>query len=311
MLQRFNEAWTQLVDKMYGWFNSAILGLPNFILALLLFLFSLYFARQLKKIVRRGVGRATKNTTVVNVVSNLSVAVFMLFTIFLVLIVLELDEAVTALLGTAGVVGLAVGLALQDPMVNLFSGVLMSVKQYYQIGDHVETNGYFGKIKQITLRATILMTPDGQEVVIPNKDVVQNPIVNYSHYPCRRIDVQCGVAYGDDLRLAQKTALMAIKENVAFSSQHPVEFFYTEFGDSSVNFVIRFWQNITSPAHYLLAQHKCIIAIKEAFDRKGITIPFPITTLDFGVVGGQRLEDLAYFKKSNQDARTELSLSSS
>ncbi|MEM6967158.1 MAG: mechanosensitive ion channel family protein, partial [Bacteroidota bacterium] len=197
------------------------------------------------------------------------------------------------LLGTAGVIGLAVGLALQDPLINLFSGVLMSVKDYYQVGDIIESNGYFGKIKKITLRSTVIDQPDGQEVIIPNKDVLQNPLKNYSHNGRRRIELDCGVAYGDDLEKVESIALEAInKSGLDFRESAPIEFFYTEFGDSSINFRVRFWKNITSQGDYHKARHVAIKALKKAFDQNDITIPFPITTLDFGVVGGVRVDDI-------------------
>ena len=298
MLKRFNESFDKLVGKLGEWMDAIITMLPNIVLAAIVLGLSIFASRYLKKLVQNGLNRTTTNQTVIGVVSNIAVAVFMIIALFIVLNILDLNDALTALLGTAGVAGLAVGLALQDPMINLFSGVLMSVRTYYQVGDLIETNGYFGKIQQITLRNTIILTPKGQEVIIPNKEVVQNPLINYSHNGRRRINISCGVAYGDDLEKAQKVAIEAI-ENSSFdyNETKPVELFYNEFGDSSINFILRFWKKTTSQRDYLEAQSKAIIAIKKAFDREGITIPFPITTLDFGVVGGVPLDEMYPMKK--------------
>ncbi|MEM6320395.1 MAG: mechanosensitive ion channel family protein [Bacteroidota bacterium] len=201
---------------------------------------------------------------------------------FLILNILDLSDALTALLGTAGVAGLAVGLALQDPMVNLFSGVLMSVKDYYKVGDLVETQGHFGKIMKINLRSTIILSPKGQEIIIPNKDVLQNALINYSHNGRRRVDISCGVAYGDDLEKAKEVAIKAIEDsNISIRGNQPIEFFYTGFGNSSIDFTLRFWKNITSQLDYLDAQSRAIMAIKKAFDKNGITIPFPINHFRF------------------------------
>ena len=293
MLNQFSTSLTSLTTKLQSWFDGIVLALPNIILAALVLSLSIYLARYLKKLARKMINRITGNRTVVGVLSNVVVAVFMIFALFIVLNIMNLSEAVTALLGTAGVIGLAVGLALQDPLINLFSGILMSVKDYYQIGDIVETNGFFGKIQKITLRSTVIAMTDGQEVIIPNREVLQNPLKNFSHNGRRRIDVTCGVAYGDDLEQVKAIAIDAIKNSgLDLRETNPIELYFTEFGDSSINFVLRFWKNITAQSDYLAAKDIAIIALKKAFDNNGITIPFPITTLDFGVVGGLRVDEI-------------------
>ncbi len=293
MLDQFSDALKKLYEKLEAWFNDIVLALPNIVLAAIVLACSIFLARYLKRLACNALYRATGNKTVVGVLSNIVVGVFMILTLFIILNILNLSEAVTALLGTAGVIGLAVGLALQDPLINLFSGVLMSVKDYYQVGDLIETNGYFGRISKITLRSTVILQPDGQEVIIPNKEVLQNPLKNFSHNGKRRVDISCGVAYGDDLEQVKKIAINAIEEcGLNIRESNPIELYFTEFGNSSVNFTLRFWKNITAQADYLKAQDMAIIALKKAFDKNGITIPFPITTLDFGVVGGLRIDEV-------------------
>ena len=231
--------------------------------------------------------------------------------LFVVLGILNLDKALTSLLAGAGVVGLAVGLALQDPIINTFSGIIMSVKELYNVGDLVETNDYFGVIEKINLRSTILRTPTGQRVVIPNKDIVQNPLTNYSYSGERRIDVSCGVSYGDDLEKAKDIAVTAIQEGVDHNTNRDVELYFKEFGDSSINFIIRFWIKATSQAKYLTAQSAAIIAIKNAFDKNNIAIPFPIRTIDFGIKGGESLTDALPFEKIGHDSKEHANMNGS
>ncbi|MEL6253189.1 MAG: mechanosensitive ion channel family protein [Bacteroidota bacterium] len=294
MKEQFQQSFEKLFDKINGWMDSLILGLPNLILASLLVLASVFIARKIKKLSSKYLSRIINNSGVAGILSNLLVVLFMLLVLFLVLSILDLSEALTAFLGTAGVAGLAIGFALQDPMINLFSGMLMSVKDYYKLGDLVEIKDYFGYIQKINLRSTILLTLDGQEVVIPNKDVLQSPLKNYAHTPRRRIDINCGVSYGDDLEKVREIALEAIKTSgLDIRESQPIEFFFTGFGDSSIDFTLRFWKNIYHQEDYLEARDKAIVALKIAFDAHGITIPFPIRTLDFGIVGGTRLDQLA------------------
>lgn len=298
MFQQFKESLDKLVEKLLGWFDSIVLALPNLILAAFVLVISIFIARNLKKIAQKGLNKTSDNKTVTGLLSNMLVAIFMVISLFVILNILNLSDALTALLGTAGVAGLAVGLALQDPLVNLFSGVLMSVRDYYSVGDLVKTNDYFGKIKKINLRSTIILSPEGQKIIIPNKEVLQSALINYSHSGMRRIDLECGVAYGDDLEEVREIALKAIKEaDLNIPTYKSIEFFYTSFGGSSVDFVIRFWQNQTAQSTYLQAKSDAIIALKKAFDNQGITIPFPITTLDFGVVGGMGINEIYPPKK--------------
>lgn len=293
MFDQFSEATKKLWVKLASWIDNIVLALPNLVLAALVLSISLFLARYLKKVVEKALSRTTANRAVTSLLSTLIVTVFLIISLFIVLNILNLSEAVTALLGTAGVVGLAVGLALQDPLINLFSGVVMSVRDFYKINDLIETNGYFGTIQRINLRSTVLLQPDGQQVIIPNKEVLQKPLKNFSQNGKRRIDISCGVAYGDDLEKAKKIAIEAVANSgMDIKETSPIELYFNEFGDSSINFTLRFWKNITHQTDYLAAQDTAIIAIKKAFDANGITIPFPITTLDFGVVGGVRVDDI-------------------
>lgn len=293
MLLQIQQALQKLIGKLESWLEGFVLALPNIVVALLVLILSYFLARLLKKGARKGLLKATGNRTVVGVLANVIVGAFMVLVLFIILSILNLDDAFTALLGTAGVVGLAVGLALQDPLVNLFSGVLMSVRDKYSIGDLVETNGFFGTIHQINLRSTIILTPSGQEVIIPNKDVIQNPLINFTRSGQRRVELDCGISYGDDLEEVRALAIETIKNSgIDLMEDKPVEVFYKEFGDSSINFVLRFWSATTRQADYYAARNQAIISLKKAFDEHGITIPFPIRTLDFGIVGGVRLDDL-------------------
>lgn len=301
MFTRLNTSFEKLLDKLGGWLDYLVQALPNLLLAAIFLALSLLVARYLKRLSLKVLDRTTGKKTVKGLLSNLTVATFMLIVLFVILNILNLDEAVTALLGTAGVAGLAVGLALQDPIINLFSGVLMSVRDYYQVGDLVETNNFFGHITKINLRSTILMTPDGQEVVIPNKEVLQRPIKNYSHQASRRIEVSCGVAYEDDLEQAKTIAIEAIENSsIECVPDKPVELYFTEFGDSSINFVLRFWILANQASDFYVARDAAIIALKKAFDQNNINIPFPIRTLDLSSISPSGLGEAMRFQLQEQ-----------
>ena len=131
-------------------------------------------------------------------------------------------------------------------------------------------------------------------MIIPNKIVAQEPIKNYNKLAMRRVDLSCGVSYGDDLDKVRDITIAAIKEHVAYDTNRAVELYFNEFGDSSINYTLRFWlsDRKSGQADYLQAQSDAIMAIKRAYDSNDIMIPFPIRTLDFGIKGGEKLSEV-------------------
>ena len=280
-----------LKEKLLGWIDGIVLHLPNLVLSMIVMGIAFIISRSIQKYIQKLLRRVTKNITLAKLGANLATFGIMLIALFIVLGILDLDKALNSLLATAGVAGLAVGLALQDPMVNLFSGVVMSIKKYYKEGDLIKTNEYLGKITSVTLRNTVLLQPDGQEVIIPNKMVVQNPLTNYSHNGIRRVEIICGVSYSDDLDLVQTVVRSAIKENVDYlMPDKAIDVLFYEFGDSSINFRTRFWIDTTGQADVFLVQDQAIRSIKKAFDKEGISIPFPMRTLELAPAEYRQLE---------------------
>ena len=140
--------------------------------------------------------------------------------------------------------------------------------------------------------STVVRVPTGQLVYVPNSSVFKNRLVNYTMTGQRRVDVACGISYGDDLEKAKRVALEAIEALDGRIPGRDVELFYEEFGGSSINFVLRFWiQFGRSQTDYLAARSRAVMALKQAFDENDITIPFPIRTLDFGILGGVPLRE--------------------
>ena len=147
---------------------------------------------------------------------------------------------------------------------------------------------------EVNLRHTSIETLQGQDVMIPNKIMAQSPIKNFNKLRKRRVDLACGVSYGDDLAKVKEITLSAIRDNVKYDKQKDVQLFFNEFGDSSINYTLRFWLDPAeiNQAGYLAAQSDAIMAIKTAYDGNDIMIPFPIRTLDFGIKGGEKLSKM-------------------
>jgi small conductance mechanosensitive channel len=187
--------------------------------------------------------------------------------------------------------GLILGFAFQDIASNFIAGIIISFEQPFKINDLIETNDHFGIVKVIRIRTTEIVTPQGEYVIIPNKEVYTNALINYSVSGHRRVDLDVGVSYGEDLERVQKVTIDAVKGISNQDSTRDVEVFYNEFGDSSINFKVRFWLNITAEKDYKKAASEAVIKIKKAYDENDIMIPFPIRTIDFGIKGGVTLKE--------------------
>ena len=289
-------------EKLFAWQEQALSMLPNLVVAVLVLLFFWVLAKVFRALVRRGMGRVSQNLAVVRLAGTFTYVAVLLAGVLVALGVLKLDDTVTSLLAGAGIIGLALAFAFQDAAENLISGIVISVSRPFGVGDLIETNDHFGTVEDITLRSTALRRPAGQLVLIPNAMVFKNPIINFTETSERRVDLDVGVSYGDDLERAQEVALAAIEGIAGRNDDRPAELYYTAFGDSSVNFVLRFWLENAYQGSFFNARHEAIIRVKKAFDEAGLTIPFPIRTLDFGIVGGKELAEALPAERAGRTA---------
>lgn len=279
-----NNAYSMITGKLEEWMNQGIKMLPNLVVAVLVLFLFVLLAKLLRRIFDRIFKRITDNKSLRSLLVNILYVTVIAIGTFIALSILNLDGTVTSLLAGAGVIGLALGFAFQDIAANFMAGTLMSVRKPFREGDLLKTNDFFGIVQKINLRTTELHTMQGQMILIPNSAVFKNPITNYSYTRRRRIDLPVGVTYDTDLPFAKKVAKEAV-EGLEGIEKDSVSIFFTEFGNSSINFTIRYWVSFTNKqAEYLAARDQGIIAIKKAFDANDITIPFPIRTLDVGDV---------------------------
>lgn len=279
MLIQITDYVTLIGDKLTTWYKLGVEHIPNVILAIVIILVFTFISRYARKIIARIMAKISHNIALGVLVSTLTRIAILSVGLFSALSVLGLDKTVTSLLAGAGVVALAIGFAFQDLTANFISGTFITLQRPIQVGDVVETNGFFGKVQSINLRSIIINNFSGQEIEIPSKDIFQNPITNFSKSGERRIQIDCGISYKDNLEEVQSLAIKALEALDFVRDDKPVELHFTEFGDSSINFLMWFWikQELAGPP---LAKSEAIKAIKRTFDQHDISIPFPIRTLE-------------------------------
>lgn len=280
--------------KLGRWVNEFVHLLPNILLGALILVAGIFISKWMRKLAYKLIKRFGHNETLNNLFSSFIYMFFLGVTFFVVLSVLNLDKAVTSILAGAGIIGLALAFAFQDIASNFMSGIFISVRKPLKVGDIVLVQGFEGKVVEVNLRDTVIDTFKGQLVIVPNKDVYQNPIENFSYLQKRRFDLPIGVSYGDDLDKVKQVALETIVTVENVSKENPPTLFFTEFGDSSINFTLRFWIDSADSKAFRQMGSDAIVAIKKAFDANDIQIPFPIRTMDFGVRGGKMLDQVEF-----------------
>ncbi len=276
------DAVADLWNKLGGWLDALILKLPNIILAILVLIVFYLLAKYSVKLIRRLLEHKNVARSIINISTSVVKVIVIAIGFFVALGVLDLNKVLTSVLAGAGVVGLAIGLALQGTLHNTFSGVILSFRPELEVGDWIESNGFSGEVIEVNLRNVVIKQSDNNLVVIPNVKIVENPFKNFSNTQRSRVSLSCGVGYESDLEVVEKIAKSTISELFNQENLEEVELAYTEFGDSSINFTIRFWAEVSKQRDILFAKHKAIVALKKAFDENDINIPFPIRTLDFG-----------------------------
>ncbi len=287
-----DKAYKLITEKLALWSESFVKLLPNLVLAVLIIVLGIFISKIVKKLSLRLIRKVSSLETINRLFSSFIYILTLGITFFTALDVLNLDKAVTTALAGAGILGLALAFAFQDIAANFMSGIFMSFRRPFTVGDLVKVSDHMGRIDAINLRDTSLTTLEGHFLIIPNKQVFQNPIENYSLTKIRRLDMKIGVSYADDLEKVQRITLDAVNDLTERDTNKEVEFFYEEFADSSINFDLRIWLADAEQKTYLNARSKAVILIKKAFDNADITIPFPIRTLDFGIKGGQTLSEM-------------------
>lgn len=184
----------------------------------------------------------------------------------------QLGVETASFIGIFAAAGLAVGLALQGSLSNFAAGVLIVLFRPYRVGDFVEAAGIAGVVEQVQILTTILRTGDNKQVIVPNGQIMDSIITNYSAKETRRVDMVIGVSYADDLDKVRKTLQDIIAADDRILEDPAPVIAVAALADSSVNFNVRPW---VKTADYWAVLWDLTEAIKKRFDQEGISFPFP------------------------------------
>lgn len=262
------------------WTQQAIAFVPRLLLAVVVYLAFYLLYRLLRHPIQRLTLRTIGYESIANMLGGLLSRGIQIVGFFSALKILGLDTAVATLIGGLGLLGLGLSFAFQDIATNFIAGIILMVQRPFRVGDFIDTNGFLGTVRKIELRSTILETIQGPLVSVPNRDVFLSAFTNYSDIDKRRVDVPVGVSYGEDLRKVNEIVLRTLEQVPDRDPEKDVGMFHTGFGESSIDFTAYVWIDIRKGTGLLPVRDEIIIRLKEAFDREGITIPFPTRTVE-------------------------------
>ena len=181
-------------------------------------------------------------------------------------------EIGAALVSVSVVLGFVLGFALGDTLSNIASGFMIAITKPFKKGDYVEVSGESGTINNVGISVCELDTVDNKHVIIPNKSVWGSNIINYTKNPTRRVDMEMGVGYNDNLDNVLKVTMDLLKKDERVLSNPEPQVAVKEFADSAVILVIRPWVKTQDYWNFYFDYQK---AIKEKYDKEGISIPYP------------------------------------
>ena len=242
----------------------------NTVLALAILIIGRFIARHVSTRVGSAVEKSNDDVTLGKFVASLTYVALMAFIIIAAMGQLGIETA--SLVAILAAAGLAIGLALQGSLANFASGVMLIIFRPLKVGDFVEAGGATGTVREIGIFTSILSSPDNTKIYVPNANLTGANIINYSAFGTRRIDLVAGVSYGDSLDLVKATLEQILAEDDRILTDPAPTIAVLELADSSVNFAVRPW---VKEEDYWDVRFDTQEKIKQRFDEKGISIPFP------------------------------------
>lgn len=260
-MEKFKNEVVIKAAKSYG---------PDILLALLTLVIGWWLIKILEGVIKRSLNKARMDQSLKSYLvgmTNVSLKIILFISIAGIL-----GVETSSFIAILGAAGLAIGLALKDNLTNIAAGAFILFFKPFRIGDFIEGSGVSGTVEKILMFQTFLVTPDNKVVIIPNAKLINDNLINYNEKPTRRLDIEFGIAYGDDIETARGVLLNMIKNDPKVLNDPAPEVLVSGLLDSCVQLKLRFWMN--TPDYWPL-KFKYTEYGKSEIEKAGLSIPFP------------------------------------
>ncbi|MEM7593174.1 MAG: mechanosensitive ion channel family protein [Cyanobacteria bacterium P01_A01_bin.83] len=267
-----------VIESIKDLIGSTVKVFPALITALIIICLTRYAAHFARKIATK-IGRKTlKSKSLQSLLCKSAHISTWILGIVLACVIAFPGLRLGDIIATLGLGSVAIGFAFQDIFKNFLSGILILIQRPFRIDDQIIVGGYEGTVEAIDIRTTKLRSYNGERVLMPNSEVFTSAVQVRTAYEHRRTDLAVGVDYNTSLPQAKSILQRTIERVDGVLDSKPAEIDLVGFGDSSIDFIVRYWTNPRQP-QVRQTQTRAIMAIKEALDDADIGIPYPIRTL--------------------------------
>ncbi|MBS1565778.1 MAG: mechanosensitive ion channel [Bacteroidetes bacterium] len=261
------EHWFDIIrKKLEAWLVGFIKLLPNLVLAIIVFIVFFFVAKLLRKVINRLLLRLSGKPAVSGLFSSIFYIIILFVGLFVSLELLHLEKTISSLLAGAGIIGLALGFAFQDLTANFISGVFIIFRKPFDVGNIIETNGFIGTVEEIQLRSTTIRTFQGLHIMLPNKEIFQKPITNYSLSGDRRIDIGLTLPAKTNINELEAKIKKALADMPETDNNKEQEILFTDYTGDNMKLEIRCWIDNSIAKGYTHTKDKIIRQVHEAIN---------------------------------------------
>lgn len=263
---------TQAVQQMANGFMER---LPYVAVAALVFIAFALLGRLVRAAARRFVQRHRHRHNLGLVLGRLAYGAILFLGLLTALVIAVPGFTPGQLVSVLGLSSVAIGFAFRDIMQNFLAGILLLLAEPFRIGDQIISGSYEGTVEEIQTRATFIRTYDGRRVVIPNATLFTDPVTVNTANDIRRLEVDVGIGYGDDIDTAKRLMLEAATGLDTVLHEPAPEALVVELAASSVTIRLRWWVQPPRQTDVLASRDEVIARVKQTLQRAGVDLPFP------------------------------------
>lgn len=274
------DALNIILESVINMGESFLSHLPILIIAFVVLLITWLVNKLIYKILRSFLRSLHLRTSIIELLNKLVYITVWFVGLLVAAVIIFPDFTPAKLLTVVGLSSIAIGFAFKDIFENFLAGILILLREPFQLGDFIECENMEGFVEDINIRDTNIRRVDGQRIVLPNAMLFKNPVKVRTDLDRRRVTIMCGVAYGEDVDKAREVIYKAVDKLDSVDSDKEVQIFAQAFGASSIDFEVTWWTG-SSPLEIRQSRDEVVASVKRALDDAGIEIPFPYRTLTF------------------------------